>query len=492
MSHPEGENSAYLNRGLFSDDYLRHRLPERDEWKNVDVSAAYRELRDLYDSGKDRLGEKKEAQTESEFLEPSLRILGFSFTSQPAMWAGVYPDYELFADESAKQSADATPGGSRGTYTLALLEGKRWGLSLDRGPGKQGGQKATKSGVSPEMQLVDYLRNTGISWGVLTNGSEWRVYRGDTLGKTQRYFSMTLEDALESEESFRWFYLFFGRDAFAPGVAGAGSFLDTVLAESEDHAVRVGKELKDIIFTEVFPTLARGFLEYRRENRLPVDEEALGHVYRGSLALLYRLLFLLYAEARDLLPAKDAYGYGERSMTRIKDEVAGRVEGPYRYTASEYTLWQRLEDLFRIVDEGSPDLKVPAYNGGLFKNAGSHALLAEHRISDKHLAGVIHALSRRWDEDAGEYRNIDYGFLGVRELGSVYEGLLEFSLRVAEDDLVVVKKDGKEIYKPKSSHASGKTYGEVKAGEPYLVNDNSERKATGSYYTPRYIVDYIT
>jgi hypothetical protein len=79
----------------------------------------------------------------------------------------------------------------------------------------------------------------------------------------------------------------------------------------------------------------------------------------------------------------------------------------------------------------------------------------------------------------------------VRELGSVYEGLLEFSLRIADRDLVVVKDKGKEVYVPKGSQKKKKVLGSVKKGEPYLVNDKKERKATGTYYTPRYVVDYI-
>ena len=86
---------------------------------------------------------------------------------------------------------------------------------------------------------------------------------------------------------------------------------------------------------------------------------------------------------------------------------------------------------------------------------------------------------------------MDYGFIGVRELGSVYEGLLEFSLRIADEDLVVVKEKGKEVYVPKGSQGRKRVLGNVEKGAPYLVNDKKERKATGSYYTPRYIVDYI-
>jgi Alw26I/Eco31I/Esp3I family type II restriction m6 adenine DNA methyltransferase len=246
-----------------------------------------------------------------------------------------------------------------------------------------------------------------------------------------------------------------------------------------------------VVFERLFAQLATGFLEdYGREISQPVDEEVLKKTYRGTLALLYRLLFLLYAEARDLLPHRDRLGYGVHSITRLKRDVAARLDEGERFSDKSYVIWERLESIFRIVDEGSKELNVPPYNGGLFKDAGSHELLGTHRVSDRHLAPALDELSRQEVEN-GERRFVDYGFIGVRELGSVYEGLLEFSLRIAERGLVVVKEKGKEVYVPKGSQKKKKVLGSVKKGEPYLVNDKKERKATGAYYTPRYIVDYI-
>jgi hypothetical protein len=344
---------------------------------------------------------------------------------------------------------------------------------------------------SPEMQLVGYLHATGLSWGVLTNGVQWRLYHGDALGKTKRYYSVNLTRALESEEEFRRFYLFFRKDAFIGKGPEGQSYLDRVLSGLEAYGLRVGEELKRVVFEELFPGLAKGFLVYHeRELRVSVDEGTLTKTYRGTLALLYRLLFLLFAEARDLLPAGDQLGYYDRSITRIKAEIAEKIDRGQRFSSNSYDLWGDLADLFRIVDRGDRDLRVPPYNGGLFKDTGSHEFLRTHQVADSYLAPALDGLSRQPDEE-GELRFVDYGFIGVRELGSVYEGLLEFSLKIADEDLVVVKEKGKEVYKPKASHRRSRTYGEVKAGEPSLVNDKKERKATGSYYTPIYIVDYI-
>jgi hypothetical protein len=77
---------------------------------------------------------------------------------------------------------------------------------------------------------------------------------------------------------------------------------------------------------------------------------------------------------------------------------------------------------------------------------------------------------------------VDYKSLGVRQLGSIYEGLLEFKLAIAEEDLPPVSDKGKRkaasLTKARGAKASADTG--VKKGEPYLANDKAERKATGS------------
>ena len=77
----------------------------------------------------------------------------------------------------------------------------------------------------------------------------------------------------------------------------------------------------------------------------------------------------------------------------------------------------------------------------------------------------------------------------MRHLGSIYEGLLEFKLRIAGEKLAVTKEEGKEVYKP--ARQVKKPLAIIDKGEVYLENDKRERKATGSYYTQDYIVKYI-
>jgi len=150
---------------------------------------------------------------------------------------------------------------------------------------------------------------------------------------------------------------------------------------------------------------------------------------------------------------------------------------------------------------------VPAYNGGLFiskpragddsAEAAAARFLAENKIPDTFLAQALDLLTRDEDPKTHQLVPIDFKSLGVRQLGSIYEGLLEFRLRIAKEKKAIVKEDGREVYVSiKDLRESDRERAEnqkriVNKGEIYLENDKGERKATGSYYTPDHIVNYI-
>jgi len=166
-----------------------------------------------------------------------------------------------------------------------------------------------------------------------------------------------------------------------------------------------------------------------------------------------------------------------------------------------------------VIDQGSRDLNVPLYNGGLFltnpdpddhsPEAENARFLLRHKIPDRYLALGLDRLARDIDEKRQSLVFIDYKSMGVRQLGSIYEGLLEFKIRVAPEKMAVVhgkkteevipyrqavKEKRKVLTKGRGRNAEERVY---RPGEVYLENDRRERKATGSYYTPDHIVKYI-
>jgi len=86
---------------------------------------------------------------------------------------------------------------------------------------------------------------------------------------------------------------------------------------------------------------------------------------------------------------------------------------------------------------------------------------------------------------------VDYSSLDIRHLGSIYEGILEYRLHLAEESMAAVKEKGKEVWLPEKQVGARKVTDRVDAGRLYLVTDKGERKATGSFYTPEYIVKHL-
>ena len=155
-----------------------------------------------------------------------------------------------------------------------------------------------------------------------------------------------------------------------------------------------------------------------------------------------------------------------------------------------YDYWSSLESLCRIIDKGDKALNVPTYNGGLFETI-PEGFLSENKMSDPYLAEAIQLLTLEKASSHDGPSFIDYSSLGVRHLGDIYEGLLEFHVRIADEDIVEVKEKNKFFWKRSAEVKEAKSNRIKKKGEVYIENSKHERKATGSYYTPHYIVDYI-
>ncbi|GGM62098.1 type II restriction/modification system DNA methylase subunit YeeA [Halarchaeum rubridurum] len=493
------------NRDLFSNHYLDDHLRETEPWESVDdgdVRAAYESIRDLVAEKRERVADYNEAQLERNVIRPVFEVLGIPFEIEETVRRNARrPDYGFFpSSEAADAAFDREDFYAE---AVAVADAKRWGRKLDtRG-------EAKRDFENPSYQIHAYLQETPVEWAVLTNGAQWRLYYGPTSHRLDSYYEIDLPALLDTIESgdagmeaFKEFYCFFRHEAFLPDASGE-CFLDDVHDESSVFAEAIGEDLQNNIY-EAIRVLAAGFLDRHDD----LDRSDLDLVHDASLIYLYRLIFVLYAESegRDLLPTDNDIYAESYALNDLKREVASkRDETRQHYQPWQTTLWDTLEELFELIDQGSeakgidPDtLYVPAYNGGLFRtdpgpDDGAEArFLAAHDVGDQHLAEVLDLLTRREREGDGETDGdgdadgrvfVDYSSLDERHLGSIYEGLLEYRLDVADEPLAL---DDGEYVPAEADDAVA-----VAAGEVYLRTDAGERKATGSYYTPEYVVEYI-
>ena len=272
---------------------------------------------------------------------------------------------------------------------------------------------------------------------------------------------------------------------YAPGALRDGGQFVAVREASERYAVELRGRFRERVYRDVVPGLVSGIARAARAQRVAVEP---GLLYRATMLALFRTLFVLYAEDRDLLPVASP-SYRPHSLTARIDGIR-QTMGGRGFDAHAADLWEDLKRIFGAVAVGRQDWGVPPYDGGLFvDDAGESpegALLARLRIADRDFGPALHGLAVDTDPE-GAMGKVDFGDLGVRHIGNLYEGLLSYEVAVAEEDLAVDEGDPDQVYVPARK---GQTV-VVPSGEPYMRSPKGGRKASGSYYTPTFVVDRL-
>lgn len=326
-----------------------------------------------------------------------------------------------------------------------------------------------KPRLSAHALVQEYLNRTEHLWSVVTNGLRWRLLRDSTLMTRLTYVEFDLEQILNGENfaEFGLFYRLFHRSRLPEGMEDADEcLLEFYHQESLQQGGRVRDRLRDGV-EFALKMLGTGFFQHPQSQGLRAKIEA-GELtekdyYRQLLLLIYRLLFLMVAESRNLLLSED-----DPEKARIYREYysversRALVERPSWRREGFQDLWQGLRVTFQLFDENwrGQVLGLSPLNGDLF---GSHTLsdLENCSIDNHDLSLALRQLSLY--EQKGQLRRVNYGALDVEELGSVYESLLEFHPQVSQREGV---------------------------WEFRLVT-GSDRKTTGSYYTPPELVGQL-
>jgi len=295
------------NQQLFADHYLNVVLPSRAEWQALrDESAQVQsDIRAIFVRF---TPSAIEAQTEDDLIKPVLARLGHSIEVQAALRTPrgtKKPDYIFYQDaaaRSANKDLVSTPDLLRGK-AFAIGDAKHWDRPLDVSLRVRSSDPDLNR--VPSDQIAFYMLHSRVTWGILTNGRLWRLYHTDTAQQQDRFYEIDLEALTRhgTPEDFRYFYAFFRRAAFDDQPLGVAD----ILRESRAAARAIGDGLRRQVY-DALRHLAQGFLDYR-PNQLPSDPATLKRIYDNSLTVLYRLLFVLYAEVRELLPLRESPAY---------------------------------------------------------------------------------------------------------------------------------------------------------------------------------------
>lgn len=459
--------SLFTSGALFTQDYLSQGIVGTANYQAVDVAAMRSELGQII-AGFPHADKPNEATTEGDLVWPILRLLGWRdfLTQQNLSAAGRVdvPDGLLFIDSEAKEAANHHPEEwRRYEFGAAVLESKRWGRALDRAEGRKGADRDT-----PSTQLLRYLRriddltNGRLRCGILTNGAKWRLYFSGARSTIDDYLELDLSRILSLDPDLvdtgvtdadrdHWLAVFvamFSRTAFERASDTEPSFHDSARRDAAFYEERVAKSLSEKVFGTLYPSLGKAVAAAAPADT-PLDD-----VRQATLILLYRLLFVLYAEDRGLLPVKDRR-FDDYALRIARIDVGQRKDAGDAFSAVARNYWNRFADLATMIDKGDSSVGLPPYNGGLF-NADATPLLASIALPDAVMAEAIDILS--FEQSGGRRRFINYRDLSVQQLGSIYERLLEFELTRDADGAVDVR--------------------------PNIF----ARKNSGSYYTPDELV----
>jgi hypothetical protein len=322
---------------------------------------------------------------------------------------------------------------------------------------------------SPAFALQDYLNDTEEAlWGIVTNGTHLRLMRDNASLTRPAYIEADLAQIFSTEDiaSFAALWLIIHRSRFGAADTPA---TDCPLERWREAGSREGEAARDRLADQVqiaLKVLGSGFLEANPElaAKLKSGEVNLTTWFNELLRLVYRLIFLMVAEDRNLLhPAKSQAE--ARALYAEGYSLAALRKQCYRAATwdKHHDRYEGIKIVFRALAHGQEALALPALGGLFAEDRLPH--LENATLRNKAFMEALYRLA--WLKDKTGMVPVNWRAMETEELGSVYESLLELQPQLGDD---------------------GKTL--VFASEAAEQKGN-QRKTTGSYYTPDSLVQAL-
>jgi hypothetical protein len=433
-----------------------------------EIAAAWADARAYWEAFQRRLRRLSEtdpatSDTREHWIGPLLESLGYTLTYIPT--AAVVNNRTYAISHRAGTDESGPP---------VHIEGLRRSLE----------QRATsgKPRLSPHALMQEYLNATEHLWGIVTNGEKLRVLRDSSRTSRPTYLEFDLKSMIEGEKfsEFALFYRLLHRSRLPVGMDDAPRcLLEQYHQQALEAGGRVREGLRDGVDTAL-RELGNGLLSHPANHALRAalasgkPDAAL--YYRQLLRMVYRLLFLMVAEERNLIGGNET---GLRlyrqyySVARLRRLAEQPGVGRGRYS----DMWLGLLATFRLLedDTGAHALGLTALDGDLFGREAIPNLEGTQLYNDT-LLRAIRALSLYRDQKSKILRRVNYSALDVEELGSVYESLLDYRPVVSSQWSVASETSQHSALAPNGGSQMGST-------QHFDLVTGTERKTTGSYYT---------
>ncbi|MCY3850952.1 MAG: hypothetical protein OXF75_09155 [Acidimicrobiaceae bacterium] len=324
-------------------------------------------------------------------------------------------------------------------------------------------------GRPAEGVLASDCHEHGARYGILAYRNRYRLFDCDQAATTAEW--LDLDADLLGEHDRPYLAL------LAPQYLADGG-LARLQADAQAFGAELRLRLDHTIRQEALPSLAKGVEHWANDQGLDLaDDNQRLELERASLTLLFRLLFVLYAESSHFLPV-DNDTYRRRSLSEL---VAEAEKTKPKLSENSTSLWSSFNTLVRALRTGNPAWGVPAYNGALFASADFEGaeLLERLELADPYFADVLTAVGR----DATTGHGVDYSSLEIGHLGHIYEALLSLRLSLTRQPLRYDNR--RDRFVPDHQQP------EVLAGSLLWQTNEGGRKAGGVYYTPVSLVEHL-
>ncbi len=391
-----------------------------------------------------------------------------------------------------------------------------------------------------DEQCLKYMEILEKEWGVLTDGRIWKLYNRElSCGDELRYYQFNLghlRDMIHAGldknaatynlfiENAKYFYHFFSKEAVYSST-GKETFLNGLLKNSKKYVSKVVEEDLKLRFVNAMGFACNGFQQSLLNSKEKADFEMIRNV---SESHLFNILFIRYCESKNILPLRQNPNYRKISLSNTFDKLeqfdpekeeddlnfsilqrmfakdfAYDPEGTelyertltitqqgFQYRHKNKELYDNLWHLTKVVRDGDKKLNIYGFRETIFSD-DEWNFAQKHKLTNQQMVRILFELGYSESTLPGKkYQQIPYNFFSPKQLGFIYESFLEFKLKKAHEDMALIQKKWQPA-NLESQKMKKMDVPKVKKGNLFFSPDNIERKMTGAYYTPDYIVKPI-
>jgi type I restriction-modification system DNA methylase subunit len=397
--------------------------------------------------------------------------------------------------------------------------------------GKYDSMKTIKSSLSDDftylgndLQCTEYLNLLEKDFGISTDGARWKIihksktkedssllYEFDLLQFLELVDGIDLENDTQGESALnciKWFYWFFSKE----GIYGSRlSFLSEVESRAKKYADHIEEDMK-MRFVYAVTISVNGYLStFQQKSK---DQVNLDLIVSTSESLIFNLFFLRSCESKGIIPFHQNYKKDslanliskiehykpslswKENLSSLKslEHIFGKTLG-----TDGFEIYDHIHKLFDVIKNGNSGFQIQGFLETVFEKM-EYEFYTKYKLANDVMVGLLYELM--YFQDNNTLKEIPYNTFSPRQLGSIYESFLEYKPTQAKTELyyikeVTTKSNARKIscsWKskrdlPKNSEVD--SHYRVSKGDYIFSPNDEDKKDSGAYYTPHYLVEYV-